>query len=627
MCGIAGFYGFGNNEILSLMTSALAPRGPDEIGYYCDNKKKVFFGHRRLSIIDLNDGKQPMANNDKSIYVIFNGEIYNHNQIRVELENKGYKFKTSHSDTEVLIHGYEEWGEGLVLRLNGMFAFAIYIPNKNTIFLARDRFGEKPLYYYHDKNSFIFSSDLNSIKLHPSTPNTINNTSLQKYLGYGFLPAPLTLYNKIFKLPAGSTISYDLGNPIIKVKKYWDFKIEPDENYINKPISDVSDELQNLLSVATKDRMESDVPLGFFLSGGLDSSLIVALANKHKYNKAIKTFSVGFDDSSFDESKFAKSVASFLNTDHYSEQFTEKSLLELINKILPEIDDPIADPSLLPTFLISQSAKKHVNVVLTGDGADELFGGYAPLKAIKVSSIYSKIIPPAVHKLIVNVTNLMPVSHNYMSLDFKIKRALLGLSYKENLWNPVWMSHLSKDQIEEILMKPVELENIYSEAIDLWDRDNNKNEIDKTLEFYTKLYLTDNILVKVDRASMMNSLECRAPFLDNNVVDFARKLPNKFKLYKNHTKYILKKSAENLIPLKNIYRKKQGFGVPIGKWFKDNAINFNKIKSDKVQNKSSVLVSKAMIDKSLKNHKSNRCDNRLTLFNILTLQKHKDIYF
>ena len=176
-------------------------------------------------------------------------------------------------------------------------------------------------------------------------------------------------------------------------------------------------------------------------------------------------------------------------------------------------------------------------------------------------------------------------------------------------------------------MKPVELENIYSEAIDLWDRDNNKNEIDKTLEFYTKLYLTDNILVKVDRASMMNSLECRAPFLDNNVVDFARKLPNKFKLYKNHTKYILKKSAENLIPLKNIYRKKQGFGVPVGKWFKENAINFNQTKSNKGENKSSVLVSKAMIDKSLKNHKSNRCDNRLTLFNILTLQKHKKIHF
>ena len=279
----------------------------------------------------------------------------------------------------------------------------------------------------------------------------------------------------------------------------------------------------------------------------------------------------------------------------------------------------------MPTYLISKFAKESVNTVITGDGADELFGGYAPFKAIKPSKLYSKIVHPAIHKIFLDLVNIIPVSHSYMSLDFKIKRSLNGLSYPSHLWNPVWMSHFSKKEIEDLLMQKVNLEEIYSEAIEIWNSIEKKDEIDKSLEFFTKLYLTENILVKVDRSSMMNSLECRAPYLDNEVVEFARKLPNKFKIFRNETKYILKKTAEKSLPTNIIYKKKQGFSIPIGQWFKEGTISFEKNKINRNTNLSKVNESK--IKNLVKEHKNGKADNRLSLFNLLTLQKSKILNF
>ena len=621
MCGIVGFYGSGNQKLISTMAEVMHKRGPDETGFYVNETEKVYLGHKRLSIIDLKGGKQPMANPKKSMYVVFNGEIYNHRELRVILERKGYKFKSNYSDTEVILHGYEEWGEKVVQYLNGMFSFAIYLPYEKYLFLARDRFGEKPLYYFHDKDCFVFSSDLNALKTHFKVSKTINKLSLQKYFAYGYIPSPLTIYNKVFKVEPGSFIKFNIKTSSITIKKYFDFKIEPDDSFLKYSVNDISSELTQLISNSTKNRMQSDVPLGFFLSGGLDSSLIVAMAKKLSTTDLIRTFSVKFEKNSFDESKYAQQVSDFLGTKHYTEFFDEKALLDLVDYVLPKIDEPLADSSLLPSYLIAKSAKKHVNVVLTGDGADELFGGYAPLKALKPSMIYSKFIPKSIHNLFLYLSNHIPVSHSYMSFDFKVKRTLMGLSNQPNLWNPIWMSNLSKDQIQDILMEPVDLEEIYSEAIELWDSSETKNEIDKSLEFYTKLYLSDNILAKVDRSSMMNSLECRAPYLDNDVVEFARKLPNKFKINKNNTKYILKKTAEDFLPKNIIYKKKQGFSIPIGQWLKDSNLQLPNANIVDVNNKNSILVNREMINSTLESHKTGKKDHRLSLFNILTLQK------
>ena len=544
MCGIVGFHGEGNKKLIQKMTEALQFRGPDDTGLYINEGEKVYLGHKRLSIVDLETGQQPMFNIRRTKCIVFNGEIYNHRELKNELELKGYKFKSDHSDTEVILNGFEEWGVDVLNHLNGMFAFAIYIPKKKYFFLARDRFGEKPLYYFHNNNNFIFSSDLNSLKLHSKVSKAISSLSLQKYLAYGYIPSPLTIYSKIYKLPAGHFLEYEFYKSKTSIKKYWDFKIEPDNNFLKYSINEVSEHLEKLLSTSVKCRMNADVPLGFFLSGGLDSSLLVSLANKISNKTKIKTFSIGFENKSFDESRFSQQVSNYLNTDHHKKIFKEKDLINLVNEVLTKIDEPIADPSLLPSYLISNFAKKNVNTVITGDGADELFGGYAPFKAIMPSKVYSKIIHPSIHKILLNLVNSIPVSHSYMSLDFKIKRSLKGLSYPSNLWNPIWMSHFSKNEIEELLMQKVNLEEIYSEAIEIWNTIDNKDEIDKSLEFYTKLYLTDNILVKIDRSSMMNSLECRAPYLDNEIVQFARKLPNKFKIFRNETKYVLKKTAE-----------------------------------------------------------------------------------
>lgn len=625
MCGIVGFCGEGNKKLIQKMTEALQYRGPDDTGFYINEGDKVYLGHKRLSIVDLETGQQPMFNIQKTQCIVFNGEIYNHRELKNELEFKGYKFKSNHSDTEVILNGFEEWGVNVLNRLNGMFAFAIYVPQKKYFFLARDRFGEKPLYYFHNNNNFVFSSDLKSLKLHFKVSNSISSLSLQKYLAYGYIPSPLTIYNKIYKLPAGHFLEYEFNKSKTSIKKYWDFKIEPDNKYLKYSANEVSEHLEKLLSTSVKSRMNADVPLGFFLSGGLDSSLLVALANKFSKKSKIKTFSIGFENKSFDESRFSEQVSNFLNTDHYKKIFSEKDLLNLVNEVLNKIDEPIADPSLLPSYLISKFAKKNVNTVITGDGADELFGGYAPFKAIKPSKVYSKIIHPAIHKILLNLVNTIPVSHSYMSLDFKIKRSLKGLSYPSNLWNPIWMSHLCKNEIEDLLMQTVNLEEIYSEAIEIWNAIDNKDEIDKSLEFYTKLYLTDNILVKIDRTSMMNSLECRAPYLDNDVVEFARKLPNKFKVFRNETKFILKKTAEKSLPKNIIYKKKQGFSIPIGQWFKEGTIAFEKNKID--SNKNLYEVNKLKIKNLVKEHKIGLADNRLSLFNLLTLQKSKIIDF
>ena len=578
MCGIAGFAGRGDPAILRRMTAAIAHRGPDADGHWVDESAGVFLGHRRLSIVDLSGGAQPMWTRDGQLGVTFNGEIYNHAELRAELKARGCEFTTDHSDTEVLLHGYREWGEAFVERLNGMWAFVIYDRAKQRLFGSRDRFGKKPLYYFHEGETFAFASELPALLQHPNCPRDLSPLSLKKYFAYCYIPAPRSIYERVWKLPGGHSFTFDLASRELKTWRWWEFVLEAG------PVAGVTDpgyndalceEIRATLERAVQRRLMSDVPLGVFLSGGIDSSAIAALAAKHVPAGQLNTFSIGFNEASFDESGYAQFVAAQLGTRHRNETLDLDKSVALLPEIVAKLDEPLGDGSLLPTYLLSRFTRQHVTVALGGDGGDELFAGYDPFRALAAAELYAKLVPRPLHHAIRLVASRLPVSHENVSFDFKIKRTLSGLSYPPPLWNAVWMGALEPRDLAQLFREPCDEEEVYSEAIEAWDRCAQPNLVDRTLQFFTNLYLQDGILAKTDRASMMCSLEARSPFLDIEVVDLARRIPWDLKLRGGQTKWILKEALAPLLPREIIHRKKKGFGMPIGRWLREGKFEFD----------------------------------------------------
>lgn len=617
MCGIVGFYGEGDIGDLIKMSSRLAHRGPDSHGDYVDNKSKVFLAHRRLSIIDIKYGHQPMQNQDTSISVIFNGEIYNAFHLRRNLEKLGYQFLSEHSDTEVLLHGYQEWGEDLPKHLNGMFAFAVYDRNKKQIFIARDRFGEKPLYWSKINSTFLFSSEINALKPHPLFNQEVNQTSVIKLLAYGFIPSPLSYYKNTQKLQAGHTLTYHIKNNSVYIRPYWRYKIKPD---MRKRIDDgtVVEEFIFLFRQSVERRMVSDVPLGMFLSGGLDSGAVAYFANKiydqEKNHSSLKTFSIGFSEKSFDESVYSTVLSSFLNTYHCSENYTEAIFLDTFRNVLLKLDEPIGDPSFLPTYSLCALAKNSVSVSLSGDGADELLAGYDTFKALNTAHFMEKILSNRMKINFLKILDILPKSSRNMSLDFIARRFLLGLGAGEEAWNPMWLAPATIEMISELFHKKIYIEDVYTEAINLWRSSTSEHLVDKTSEFYVRLYLQDNILPKIDKASMLNGLEVRTVFLDNDLVDFIQTLPHYFKKNRKTTKYILKEAMKDKLPHDVVYRPKKGFGIPIGKWI--NKIEFS------TQYWSKIKANANLISSCKEAHLRRQKDYRLLLWICLVLQNH-----
>lgn len=608
MCGIAGFIGSGERSTLEKMTSSLRHRGPDADGFFVDEKKRIFFGHRRLSIVDISGGAQPMFSEDRSLVIIFNGEIYNHAELRAELIAKGYHFQSDHSDTEVLLAGYREWGAGMLEKLNGMWAFAIYDQARNQVFLARDRFGKKPLYYFQRRGEhevFAFGSELKALLKHPQAPRKESQLALKKYFAHGYIPAPHTSIEGIYKLPGGHYGLFDLASKSWKTECYWSFQLEPCQPDLPADGGKAwGEELLEKLDRAIERRLMSDVPLGVFLSGGIDSSAVAALAARHLSAGQLKTFSIGFTDPSFDESSYARQMATFLKSDH-EEQILDLDLVKNeLPKLISQLDEPIADSSLLPTWLLSGFTRQHVTVVLGGDGGDELFAGYDPFLALKKAELYARLIPKKIHPALCMLAAHLPVSHRNISLDFKIKRTLRGLSYPPSLWAPVWMGPLDLHEIDEFFGDKNNPEEIYSEAMEAWNiAGPTADPVDRTLQFFTRLYLQDDILAKVDRCSMLHSLEARSPFLDIEVVDFIRRLPHSVKLRQGTTKWILKKALEPLLPYNIIYRKKKGFGMPIGAWLQQGALK-----------PGEPAFGKEFFHQRWNNHQQGRSDERLFLW-------------
>ena len=565
MCGIAGFFGVGDEAVLSRMAARIFHRGPDEAGMLIEGNSRAHLAFRRLAILDIKGGKQPMTTSDGALTVIFNGQIYNHRELRAELTALGAHFLTDHSDTEVLLHGWRQWGKELPNHLNGMWAFSLYDRTRNQVFFSRDRFGKKPLFYFDGPGVFAFASELTALREHPSVSGTLCERALRKYFAYGYVPAPLTFLENVYKLPAGHSLTLDLATLRHYVERYWEYHAEPAHDDATKEKA-LIEEFGAKLDAAVARRLVADVPVGCFLSGGIDSSIVTALAVRHAGQSRIKAFSIGFEEASFDETHFARRVATHVGADHHVETLSVQRALDILPDLAARLDEPIADSSILPTYLLCQHARKQVTVALGGDGADELLAGYDPFRALRYARWYEKLVPKPLHRGISLAAARLPVSHRYMSFDFRAKRMLRGLNHPANLWLPVWMAPLAPSELDQLFRAPLDPEDIYSEAIEAWDTCASGDAVERTIAFYMKLYLQDDILVKVDRASMLHSLEVRAPFLDIELVDFLRKLPTRMKMRGTTSKWILRRYAERFLPREVLTRSKQGFALPIGGW-------------------------------------------------------------
>jgi asparagine synthase (glutamine-hydrolysing) len=450
-----------------------------------------------------------------------------------------------------------------------MFAFVIWDPRARRLFIARDRFGEKPLYYSVQHRLFAFGSELSALIQHPRVDRTLDHKTLQKFFAYGYIPAPNAIYRGAKKLPAGCHLTLDLRDTNITVERYWQFVIEAEEDAPAGRDGVLAEELKELLDRAVARRMVSDAPLGILLSGGIDSSTVLALAARHRPAESLDTFTIGFTERSFDESVFAREMAAYVGSRHHEKILELDIARDLLDTVLGGLDEPLGDPSILPTYLLAAFARQSVTVALTGDGGDELFAGYDPISALQPAALYNRLVPKPIHLLLRRMSNLLPRSSGNMRYDFKVRRALAGLSYSEQLWNPVWMAPLEPALIASLFEEPIRVEQIYSEAIETWDASKSRNPLDRTLEFFTTLYLQDDILTKVDRASMMVSLESRAAMLDNDVVEFCRRLPHGYKFRDGQRKYLLKKAISGLLPKRLLRRRKKGFGIPVYRWLKE----------------------------------------------------------
>ncbi len=567
MCGIAGYTGEGNESTLKQMIHSIKHRGPDVQDIYI--QPNLGLAHARLSILDLNStGNQPMFSSDKQVAIVFNGEIYNYASLKNELKNK-YEFQTN-TDTEVLLYLYKEYGTQLLNKIEGMFAFALYDFKDQSLFLAKDIMGKKPLYYTASSNCFVFGSELKSLLKHPGIEKKLNIEAVNQYLTFDYVPTPNSIIKNVSKLEPGHFLIVK-DNKIVVKKPYWQHNFSKNNTIT---FNDATTKLDSLLNDATKKRLMSDVPLGVFLSGGLDSSTIAYYAQKNSIDK-IKTFSIGFEDKSYDETDYAKQVSQHLGTDHHTGILTQSKTLELINKIYPNIDEPFADASLIPTYFLSEFTKEHVTVALGGDGSDELLAGYPTF----VSNYFKEplaSLPSSVSSNLLKITNgLMKVNDNNISLDFKVKQYLRGFLSKKNHTHQLWLGSFTPNEKKQ-LFKPEVYDSLHDNTgLNIIDdhfnsTSENWSNFDKTTYYYYQTYLLDDILVKVDRASMLNSLEVRSPFLDKDVVEFINSIPKKYKLKGFNGKYLLKKVMENNLPKNITNRSKKGFGIPLSQWIRED---------------------------------------------------------
>jgi asparagine synthase (glutamine-hydrolysing) len=564
MCGITGKIFFSQEKNIEeseikRMTDVIQHRGPDDEGFYIN--KNVGLGFRRLSIIDLNTGHQPLSNESGSKWIVFNGEIYNFWELRRELQQKGYFFKTK-TDTEVILKLYEEYGVHCVDYLRGMFAFAIWDNDTQQIFCVRDRFGIKPFYYYSDKEKLVFASEIKAILKSKNVDKTLSTDGLDSYFTFGYITSDLSIYKEIKKLQPAHYLLLSFKNKVtLQIKRYWEICFQPD---YSKTENQWSEEIESALSESVKLHMISDVPLGAFLSGGIDSSSVVTMMAKNS-NQPIKTFSIGFKEQKYNELQYARQIATKYGCEHH-EQIVDPESIDLLPKLVNAYDEPFADSSAIPTYYVSKLARKHVTVALSGDGGDELFAGYGIYK--RLNDIYSNPLnfkSPLLNKFIWgNLHKIIPYNVRGKSATYFLSQNRKLVSAYSNVWP---RAERKKLLLNHGIVNTSTGSESYKEDIlnkGSYDFVTNMQNLD------LKTYMVDSILTKVDRASMINSLEVRVPLLDHKFAELTFKIPSYLKLQKNDQKYILKQAMAPYLPPSILNHPKQGFGIPLEFWFKDD---------------------------------------------------------
>ena len=628
MCGIAGSLETGravDREALTRMTNSLRHRGPDDENYYFSepqpDRVAVGLGFRRLAIIDLSGGRQPMCNEDESLWIVCNGEIYNHLELRKQLEARGHRFRT-HCDIETLLHLYEEHGPDCVTQVNGMFALALWDSKNQSLLLARDRLGKKPLYYRATTTQFIFGSEVKALLQHPGCPRELDTRSLSRYLAYEYVPAPHCIFKGIHKLPAGHWLTWKHGQT--QIRRYWDLNFS--KHVENRPEKDLAEELCARFKEAVRLRLISDVPLGVFLSGGIDSSAVVAMMAELRPPSEIKTFAIGFEERSFDESNYARRIASFFGTDHHEEVLKSQTLLDILPELGGFLDEPLADASLIPTYLLSRFTRRHVTVALGGDGGDELFAGYPTFQAHRLAEYYR--VPPVIHERLVQpLAERLPVSHENFSFGFKLNRFLRGAGFRPEVRDQVWVGSFSPEEQGEVLNRPSSEIDHYEDVAEAEAHCNAESTMERLIYLYCKFYLQEDILAKVDRASMACSLEVRAPFLDYTFVEFVNSLPFSLKLHGLTSKYILKKAMRGKLPREILARPKKGFGIPVGQWFKDGLKNLAREVFSESRLKQQGIFNYKAVSRLFDEHLNGVRDHRKQLWTLFIFQLWFEKYF
>lgn len=630
MCGIAGICQIDASPLtpeagqwVKAMTDRMSHRGPDGEGQWSSGP--VCLGHRRLSIIDLSGGGQPMHSADGQMTITFNGEIYNYAELKEQLTALGGQFQTS-SDTEVILEGYRIWGPDCLARFDGMFAFALWDNQQRRLFCARDRFGKKPFFYTVQHGRLYFASELTGIEQLRHLSLTMNPQAVMRYLAYEYVPTPHSVYTEVQSLPPSHMLLLQDGN--LGISRYWDMPM-PDESD-KRSDNELCEELRFLLSRAVRRRMVSDVPLGVFLSGGIDSSIVAGLMARQS-STAIKTFSIGFSEASYDESRYARIVAKAFATDHHERVLSAEECADTLPGIISRMDVPMADASVAPTWLLSGVTREKVTVALGGDGADELWAGYEHYIGFKVAQWYNAA-PSALRKSIIEpLAQLLPSSAGY------INPRLAVATFLRAAHAPAWqrvqtmLTAFTPDMQESVLdagfkaqqpgfLAPEVLFAPTREHYDHWQPQNAATPLARAFHVYARQFMLDDILVKVDRCSMLHSLEVRAPFLDKDAAEFAARLPVSKKLHGFKRKWLLKKAFAGLLPDEILYRNKRGFQIPVAQWLRgrmrplmEDLLSESTLKAQGIFNYQAV---RALMDE----HVSGRADLRKPLWTLLVFQ-------
>jgi asparagine synthase (glutamine-hydrolysing) len=623
MCGIAGFIDPSSSpdsrrSLVHRMCDVIRHRGPDDEGVWVDEDDGVALGMRRLSIIDLSTGHQPIHNEDETVWIVFNGEIYNFRELRLELEANGHRFYTN-TDTEAIVHAYEQWGVSAIARLRGMFGLAIWDTRSKTLLLARDRAGIKPLHYAAIDGRLYFGSEIKSLLAAPDLPRDLDLAALDHYLSFLYTPRDGSIFRSIRKLPPGHLLTWQDGHA--NVEQYFEW---PAEESFDGSEADAVRQLRDVLAGAVRSHLVSDVPLGAFLSGGIDSSLVVGLMAEASPSK-VKTFSIGFDEPAFDELEHARRVATHFGTDHH-EFVVKPDGVAILDRVIAHFDEPFADSSAIPTWYVSEMARRYVTVVLSGDGGDELFGGYDRYMPIPSVVAFDRYSPRALRRVAAIAAANLPHGARGKNFLRHVARDSQGryldvirffsADEKASLLAPDIVSAIGGADPESLLATHFE-----RYAALPWPS--------QMMRFDAETYLPEDVLTKVDRMSMAHSIESRVPLLDNEVIAFASSLPSRFKIKNGRRKHLLKEVAGTLLPRDVVERRKQGFGVPLGTWFRGQRGGLRELFADTLlsaQSQQRGYFNPGFVRRLVDEHLGGKRDHTLRLWQLVVFERWYDAY-